>query len=165
MQRLRLALTHPLAAASLRYGIAGATVGGFYLALPVVLNRGFGVALQVVIPIAYVLAVSLHFTLQRNFVFRHVERFALSGRQQAGRYVMVGAIQYPTTALATAFLPRTLGISALGTFVCTTLAISLVFFLVLRGLVFHAANAPAVAADELPDVPVGREHRTTGVSG
>lgn len=128
---------HPLAASTLRYGIAGATVAGVYLAIPLVLNGVAGVPIQVAIPIAYVLAVSLHFTLQRLFVFRHVDEFALAPRQQVARYLLIGSIQYPTTALATALLPGALGVSERVVFVATTLAMSLTFFLILRGHVFH----------------------------
>ncbi len=138
MQRIRVLARHPLAGPTLRYGLAGATVAAVYLAIPLVLNGGFGIAIQIVIPIAYVLAVSLHFTLQRRFVFRHVEQFALSTRQQIGRYAAIGAVQYPTTALGTALLPGVLGVSERAVFVGMTVAISVTFFLLLRTHVFHA---------------------------
>ncbi len=101
------------------------------------LNGLLGVPIQIAIPLAYLLAITLHFNLQRHFVFRHVDEFALSVRQQIGRYVMIGAIQYPTTALATAFLPGLLGVSERVMFVLITLVMSLTFFLLLRGHVFH----------------------------
>jgi putative flippase GtrA len=140
MQRLRAVVTHPATRPMLRYGVAGATVAAVYLGIPVILNGGLGLEIQIAIPIAYVLAVSLHFLLQRHFVFRHVPKFALSGREQATRYVAVGAVQYPTTALSTALLPGVLGLSQRATFVCTTLAISFTFFLVLRAHVFHPTD-------------------------
>jgi putative flippase GtrA len=137
MRRIIMLARHPLAGPTLRYGMTGATVAGVYLAIPLILGAALGVAIQVAIPIAYVLAVSLHFTLQRRFVFRHVDEFALSTRQQITRYVAIGAIQYPTTAVATALLPGVLGVSDRVTFVGTTVAISVTFFLILRGHVFH----------------------------
>lgn len=114
-------------------------MAGVYLAIPLFLNGVMGVPIQVAIPLAYVLAVTLHFNLQRHFVFRHVDAFALSVRQQIGRYVAIGAIQYPTTALAIAFLPELLGVSQRVMFVIVTISISIVFFLILRGHVFHAS--------------------------
>lgn len=149
MRLVRALMTHPTAGPTARYGLAGATVAGVYLAIPVGLSTAFGTGIEIAIPIAYVLAVCLHFTLQRRFVFAHVSQFALSGRQQAARYVMVGAIQYPTTALATALLPSLLGISARATFVLVTLIISVIFFLVLRGLVFHRAEETIAPTDGL----------------
>lgn len=141
MQRVRTLASHPLAGSSLRYGIAGATVAAVYLSVPVVLNGGAGVPIQVVIPIAYLLAISLHFTLQRHFVFRHVSEFALTRRAQIARYVAIGSIQYPTTAAATALLPGWLALSPRTTFVLWSLAMSATFFLVLRTHIFHANDA------------------------
>ena len=86
MQLVRALTRHHIAGPMLRYGIAGATVAAVYLSLPLGLNAIFDVPIQVAIPIGYVLAVSLHFMLQRHFVFRHVSQFALTGREQGARY-------------------------------------------------------------------------------
>jgi putative flippase GtrA len=128
-----------MAGPTLRYGIAGACVAGTYLSVPLILNGVLGIALEVAIPIAYLLAVSLHFTLQRIFVWRHIEEFALSRREQVARYVVIGAVQYPTAAVCTAVLPGLLSISARAVFVGTAIVMSLSVFLVLRTHVFHAA--------------------------
>jgi putative flippase GtrA len=140
MHRLRTLSSHPVTAPALRYGMAGAAVAAVYLGVPVVLNGAFGLAIQIAIPIAYVLGVSLHFVLQRHFVFRHVGEFALSGRKQVARYVAIGSVQYPTTALCTALLPGVLGLSQRATFVLTALVVSITTFLVLRSHVFHEAD-------------------------
>ena len=50
---------------------------------------------------------------------------------------MIGAIQYPTTALATALLPGLLHVSSDAAFLIISLSISLTAFLMLRGHVFH----------------------------
>jgi putative flippase GtrA len=139
MRSIHALLAHRTAGPMLRYAIAGAIVGAVYLSLPVLLNSGFGIAIQIAIPVAYVVAVSLHFTLQRHFVWRHVTEFALSARQQIARYLAVGAVQYPATALATLLLPRFLGLSDRATYVCTAIVISLIVFVVLRSHIFHAA--------------------------
>jgi putative flippase GtrA len=94
-----------------------------------------------------VLAVTLHFNLQRHFVFRHVDEFALSVRQQIGRYVVIGAIQYPITAVATAVLPGLLDISERLTFVMVTVVMSVTFFLLLRGHVFHPEAEEEILAE------------------
>lgn len=141
MKTVREVARHSLAGSTLRFGIAGGIVAVVYLGIPLLLDGALGVAIQIAIPIAYVLAVSLHFNLQRHFVFRHVARFALSKREQIMRYVAIGAIQYPLTALSTALLPAALGLSHRAAFVATSLAISLTFFIVLRTHVFHARDA------------------------
>lgn len=145
---IRVLLRHPLAGAAVRYGVAGATVGVVYLSIPLLLNTVLGIPIEVVIPIAYLVAVTLHFNLQRHFVFRHVDAFALSVRGQIGRYIAIGAIQYPTTALATAFLPGLLGVDERVMFVIITLSMSGVFFLLLRGHVFHPNAEEELAAEQ-----------------
>ena len=109
MRWVRTLFEHDLTGPTIRYGIAGAIVGLVYLAMPLLMKDDLGWPIEVAIPIAYVIAVTLHFNLQRHFVFRHVEQFALSTHEQIGRYVIIGAIQYPVTALSTAFLPSAPG--------------------------------------------------------
>jgi putative flippase GtrA len=153
MGRLRSLASHPVTASGIRYGIVGVIVAVVYFGIPVALSGGAGVPIQVAIPIAYLIAVTLHFNLQRHFVFRHVSEFALTRREQVGRYIMMGAVQYPTTALATALLPKLLGLSASAAFVLVTLTISSTVFLTLRTQIFHAGEEirddshPASAGD------------------
>ncbi len=130
--------------------------------MPLVLNGLIGVPIQIAIPFAYLLAVTLHFNLQRHFVFRHVDEFALSVRQQTGRYLVIGAVQYPTTALATAFLPGLLGVSQRVTFLLVTLVMSVTFFLVLRGQVFHPNVEEELIAEATAEQRAADEERGTG---
>lgn len=150
MRSLGALLRHPFAGAAVRYGVAGATVASVYLSIPLLLNGVLGVPIQVAIPVAYLIAVTLHFNLQRHFVFAHVVRFALPMRRQIGRYLAIGAVQYPTTALAIAFLPRLLGVSERVMFVIITLIISATFFFVLRGHVFHPVEEEELSAESAP---------------
>lgn len=147
VRSLRALLRHDLAGPLIRYGLAGACVALAYLTVPLLLHDVVGFPIEAAIPIAYALALTLHFNLQRHFVFRHVDEFALTTRQQIGRYAMIAAIQYPTTALATAFLPRLLGLSSDAAFVIITLSISLTAFLLFRGHVFH----PSVEEEPVPE--------------
>ena len=137
MRSLRTLLAHDLTGPLLRYAIAGGCVAVVYLSLPLLLHDVVGIPIEVAIPIAYAVALTLQFNLQRHFVFHHVDQFALTTRQQIGRYAMIAAVQYPTTALATAFLPGLLHISSDAAFLIITGTISLTAFLVLRGHVFH----------------------------
>jgi putative flippase GtrA len=155
MHPVRALAKHPLTGQSIRYVVAGGTVALVYLSLPLVFHADFGVAIQIAIPIAYVLAVSLHFQLQRHFVFRHVTEFALSRRKQIARYVALGLVQYPTAALSTALLPSVLGFSEQAAFVCTSLAISATFFLLLRGHVFHPNEEPENPSADPADLILG----------
>jgi putative flippase GtrA len=142
MRGLRTVLGPTLVGSTLRYAIAGVIVGLFFLGIPLVLNDWLGVPIEVAIPFAYVAALTLHFNLQRHFVFRHVESFALGFHQQVVRYAMMAAVQYPIVAIATALVPGALDISQRVAYVIVVLTVSSVsFFLVLRKRIFHAAEA------------------------
>jgi putative flippase GtrA len=156
---IRTLFEHPLAGATVRYGIAGGTVAVVYIGMPLLLHGVFGVPLEAAVPIAYVAAVSLHFTLQRLFVWRHVGEFALSGREQGMRYLMIGAVQYPVTALAIAVLPGVLSVSESAVFVGVTIVTSIMLFLVLRSHVFHA-----VPESESVSSSTGSARRRPGTS-
>jgi putative flippase GtrA len=122
---------------AVRYALAGAAVALSYIGLTLLLSGPGALPIQLAIAVAYLLAVALHFTLQRAFVFRDRQAFALSGREQAGRYVAIGVAQYSATAAATAVLPAALGASEEVVYVGTVVVISAATFLVLRTRVFH----------------------------
>jgi hypothetical protein len=94
-------------------------------------------------------------------VFHHVDEFALTTRQQISRYAMIAAVQYPTTALATAFLPGLLHISSDAAFLITTATISLTSFLLLRGHVFH----PTLEEELVLEVRAERREATAALDG
>ncbi len=129
--------------AMVRYAISGTIVAVFYLGAPIAINAALGVPLEVCLPVVYVMAVSLQFTLQRLFVFRHITEFALTVSQQIRWYVVIAAVQYPLSALATAFLPKLLGVPQRAVYVVATLTIALCTFLFLRRRVFHGGPGPA----------------------
>jgi putative flippase GtrA len=161
MRSLRALLAHNLTGPLIRYGIAGGCVAAVYLSVPLLLHDVVGIPIEVAIPIAYLLALTLHFNLQRHFVFHHVDEFALTTRQQISRYAMIAAVQYPTTALATAFLPGQLHISSDAAFLIITATISLTSFLLLRGHVFH----PTVEEELILEVRAERRERIAELDG
>ena len=120
-----------------RYAIAGATVATMYVGATLLLSGPAGAPIQVAIPVAYFTAVSLHFVLQRFFVFASANAFALAVHHQIGRYVVIGASQYVLTAASTALLPPALGLSEQVVYVGTVVVISATTFLFLRTRVFH----------------------------
>jgi putative flippase GtrA len=142
MQGVQAFLSHHVVGSTARYAIAGVIVALVYLALPLILNGMLGAPIEAVIPLAYLAALTLHFNLQRHFVFRHVDVFALEHRQQVARYAALAAVQYPLTAILTAVLPGALDMSQRAAYVATVVTISLAsFFLVLRRRVFHPADS------------------------
>ena len=141
MERLRALLNEEFARSGVRFVVSGTIVAAVYLGIPIGLSS-VGIPIEVAIPIAYVVAATLHFNLQRRFVFRHVPEFALTTRQQISRYVVMGAVQYPVTALLTALLPKALGVSQNAAFVGVACSWSVFLFLTLRSHVFHGQIAP-----------------------
>jgi putative flippase GtrA len=120
-----------------RYAVAGAIVAMVYVGGTLLLSGPVGLPIQAAIPIAYAVAVALHFLLQRTFVFRHDGEFALSVREQIIRYLLIAATQYPATAALTALLPALFGMSDQVAYLITVALISLTSFFVLRWGVFH----------------------------
>jgi len=124
-----------------RYAIAGAIVGLTYVALTLALSGPAGWPIQLAIPVAYALAVALHFALQRLFVFRDREAFVLATHRQVGRYLVLCLVQYALTAASTAVLPGLLGLPESVVYVGTVAVVSAGAFVVLRTSVFHAPPA------------------------
>ena len=126
-----------LAGQGVRFAISGCLVAVMYVTVTTVLHEGFAVAFQAALAIGFVTSVALHFTLQRLFVWRHHERFALAVHHQAVRYLGMCAAQYAITALSTARLPSLLSLPVEVVYVVTMLTVAGVNFIVFRGRVFH----------------------------
>jgi putative flippase GtrA len=137
--RRRLASIRTLLPHATRYAAAGTLVGATYIGLTLVFSGPVGVPIQLVIPLALAAAGTLHFVLQRTFVFRDREVFALSSGAQAWRYVVIAAVQYGATATATAVLPGLVGVSEQVAYVAAACVVSGTTFLFLRSRVFHVA--------------------------
>ena len=121
-----------------RYVIAGLLNTGIYVGLTLLLSGPLGVPIQIAIVTAFLTALCTHFLLQRFFVFRSRGAFHLTAGAQAGRYVVIGAIQYAITAAATAVLPGWLDVPEQAVYVVVVGLISAISFLLLRSRVFHA---------------------------
>jgi putative flippase GtrA len=107
------------------------------------LSGPLNVPIVLAIAVAYLVGVTVHFTLQRHFVFWDHDAFALPMASQLKRYVVAGACQYTITAVAVSTLPQITGASQQVVFLLTVLGISLVSFTVLRGWIFHPPAQPA----------------------
>jgi putative flippase GtrA len=130
-----------LAGQLVRFALAGSLVTVVYVSVTTGLHGVFGVPFQVALATGFVTGVSLHFTLQRVFVWRHRERFALATHRQAIRYLCMCASQYGTTALSTSLLPTLVGLPVEVVYLATMFALSTFNFLVFRGRVFHPGAA------------------------
>jgi putative flippase GtrA len=126
-----------LASRGVRFALAGGAVTLLYLAVTTGLHEGLGAPFQVALIIGFATAVTTHFVLQRVLVWTHAGGFALTARPQAIRYLGVAAVQYATTAAATALLPSRLGVRVTYVYVATAALITVANFFVFRAFVFH----------------------------
>ncbi len=132
----------------MRFALAGGTVALIYLTTTIVLADAVGMPFQAALAIGTCVALMVHFTLQRVFVWTHHEEFALPLHHQAGRYLTVAAVQYGVTAASTSVLPGLLGVATEIVYLATVAVVLSVNFLVFRQLIFHAKPAPDASISE-----------------
>lgn len=130
-----------LAGQGFRYALSGSLVAALYVSVTTLLHQAFAVPFQIALASGFTVGVALHFTLQRFFVWRHYQEFALAAHHQAVRYLLVCASQYGITALTTSQLPTALGLPVEVVYLLTMGSLTSVNFILFRGSVFHAAGA------------------------
>lgn len=129
----------------MRFALAGGTVALVYLTTTTVLAEVLGVPFQAALATGFAVGLCVHFTLQRLFVWRDRDAYALALHHQLARYLILAAVQYGVTAASTAVLPSALGVSSEAVYVPTVLAVTAANFLIFRNRVFHRLAAPADA--------------------
>jgi putative flippase GtrA len=130
-----------LAGQGVRFALAGSLVALLYISITTLLHEAFAVRFQIALAIGFVASVALHFTLQRVFVWKHYQKFALAAHHQAARYLLMCASQYGVTALATSRLPTLLRLPVEVVYLATMLSLTGLNFILFRGRVFHPAAA------------------------
>lgn len=128
-----------------RYALTGGTVTIVYLGSTTLLSSVVGLPFQVALAIGACIGVSVHFTLQRFFVWAHRDEYALPLRHQAVRYLVFAGVQYGLTALSTAVLPAALGLSVELVYLGTVALLVSLNFLVFRNMIFHSKDRMAGA--------------------
>lgn len=139
-----------LLAQGVRFAIAGGTVAVVYVVTTTLLADVVGVPFQVALAIGFCVALVVHFTLQRLFVWTHDEEFALPLHRQAGRYLTVAAAQYGLTVASTSLLPSALNVSTEVVYLATVAVVYSVNFMVFRHRIFHAKPTASVHGHEVP---------------
>jgi putative flippase GtrA len=124
-------------AQGVRFATSGVAVALFYLLVTTILANVFGIDFQIALVLGFASALTLHFVLQRVFVWAHHGEYALEMPQQVPRYLAVALLQYALTSVATLFLPDALGVSVTLVYVVTAVTLSVVSFFVFRSRVFH----------------------------
>jgi putative flippase GtrA len=125
-----------------RFALSGSVVAVVYVSVTTVLHDVFALPFQLALAIGFLTGLGLHFTLQRVFVWRHHEDFALAVHHQVLRYLCLCASQYGLTALSTSQLPGVVGLPVEVVYLITMLSIAAFNFLFFRGRVFHSDAGP-----------------------
>jgi putative flippase GtrA len=141
-----------LLAQGARYALTGGTVTIVYLGSTTLLADVVGLPFQVALAIGACIGVSVHFTLQRLFVWAHRDEYALPLRHQAARYLVFASAQYGLTAISTAVLPAALGLPVELVYLATVALLVSLNFLVFRNVIFHSkARAAGAWPGDGPD--------------
>ncbi len=131
-----------MAPQGLRFVLTGATVALIYLTTATALADVVGIPFQAALVIGFCVGLVVHFTLQRHFVWRHRDAFALPLGRQTRRYLAIAAVQYGVTAASTSILPALIGVPRELVFLLTFAIVTCTNFLLFRNLIFHAEPIP-----------------------
>ena len=123
-----------------RFALAGGAVALVYLATTTLLAEVVGMPFQIALAIGFCVGISVHFTLQRVFVWTHHEEFALPMHHQAARYLAAAGVQYGLTAASTSLLPAALGTPTEIVYLATVTVVISINFLVFRHGIFHGKS-------------------------
>jgi putative flippase GtrA len=146
-----------------RYGLAGGAVALVYLSTTTLFAEVVRIPFQIALAIGFCVALVVHFTLQRLFVWSHQEEFALPLHHQAGRYLTFAGTQYGLTIASTALLPAALGVSTEIVYLVTAAVLASTNFLVFRHGIFHADKTPSFEQDRADQDSVDQPtHSTEG---
>jgi putative flippase GtrA len=137
LRNLLLLRTDAVLAQGVRFAMSGAFVSTVYLTLTTLLAEVSHLRFQVALVIGWCVAIAVHFTLQRTFVWRRASGFALPFGRQVRRYLLVAVSQLGITAATTTLLPSVLHVPTEAVYLGTAVLVTLVNFLLFRNRVFH----------------------------
>lgn len=130
-------LRHPLTAQMARYALAGLTTAVVGTIAVFLLSGPGGLSIQLAILLSYPLNLTVHFSLQRWFVFTDREVYTLAMGRQLRRYLIVAGAQYGCIAAGTALLVHVAGIGDRPAYLIAIALAPAILFITLRLGVFH----------------------------
>jgi putative flippase GtrA len=125
----------------MRFVLVGGSATGVYVLTTTLLADVAGLPFQLALSVGTCVALLMHFTLQRVFVWVHHEDFALPLRHQAGRYLLLAGMQYLVTTASTSLLPSALSIPTEAVYLGTVVVFASANFLIFRNRIFHPGGA------------------------
>jgi putative flippase GtrA len=135
----RLIARLPRPAVVSKFALTGALVGATHLGL-VSLMVVFGIPIQLALALGYVVALVVHFTMNRQWVFAADAGYALHVSAQGMRYLVCAGLSYAVTAIAVAVLPGLLGLPELAVFFLSAIGMAGITFVMLNFWVFRSAQ-------------------------
>lgn len=134
-----------------RFAMSGGMVALVYLATTTLLAKVVGLPFQAALAIGFCAGLSVHFTLQRIFVWTEHEEFALPLHHQLARYLVLAAVQYGVTAASTALLPAVLDVDTEIVYLVTVACVVITNFLVFRHGIFHGKPVAGAMLGSAPN--------------
>lgn len=125
-----------------RFALTGGVVALVYLLTTTVLATLVHLQFQLALAIGFCAGLTVHFTLQRRFVWTGRGDFALPLHRQTARYLAVSAMQYGLTAAGTSLLPAALGLPVEAVYLALVACLVSTNFVVFRNAIFHPEPTP-----------------------
>lgn len=122
-----------------------AVTGGFVAAVQfgvVILLTLLGLPIQVALALTMIVVLTLHFSLNRQWVFASDSEYAFHLSGQGARYLVAAAISYGGLAFGTAVFPAVLGVPDLVGLLLASAVMTVVNFAVLHLWIFRTAPSP-----------------------
>jgi putative flippase GtrA len=120
-----------------RFALSAVTVQVVYAALMAVFLLGLDLPRQAALAIGYSIALVLHFTLNRQFVFAPADGYTQGLTSHGSRYLASAVLVYAITAFGLALVPGALGIAPFIAWLLLATTIGALNFVLLGRFVFR----------------------------
>jgi putative flippase GtrA len=130
----------------LRFIVTGGFVAAVQFAVVIVLVL-VGLPIQLALALTMIVVLTLHFSLNRQWVFASDSGYAFHLSGQGVRYLIAAGISYGGLALGTAVFPPLLGIPDLAGLLLASAVMTCINFAVLHLWIFRAAAPRAGSAE------------------
>jgi putative flippase GtrA len=137
------AIVRRLPLGSLKFAFTGGLVALVGLASMTLQLAVLGLPGQLALVITYIVSTTLHFSMNRRWVWHGEGGYRHHLTAQGRRYLAVVGVSYGTNAAALAWLPGWLDVPQLAVYFVTTMVLALIGYVALRHWVFPRTPVPA----------------------
>jgi putative flippase GtrA len=128
-----------------RFGLTGILVAAVHMSIVTVGVAVLDAPVQLVLVVAYGVAIAIHFTMHRTLVFATDTGYALHLTAQGLRYLGLALFSYIVMATSLAVFPDLLGVPVLVVYFVTICGLTAITFTVLQVLIFHPPTRQEVS--------------------